>query len=205
MFFLFFFVVIGGSLFQLFGTLTYVRSNSMFYSAKAPERERYPDLELPHITIQMPVYREGLAGVTIPPRKPPGPTVTSIQAAIEKYEEQGGTASIFVNNGGMQTVAPELAEARKVFYEVNDIEWCPWPKDASMITIGDGDRAMNTIIEPDEERTLAAGNVRIGDLILLIDSDTRVPEDCLLYGALELHESPEVAIFQNASGVMLSI
>ena len=62
MFSLFYFVVIGGSLFQLFGPLTYVRSNSMFYSAKAPKRERYPDLELPHITIQMPVYKEGLKG-----------------------------------------------------------------------------------------------------------------------------------------------
>lgn len=62
MFSLFYFVVIGGSLFQLFGPLTYVRSNSMFYSAKAPKWERYPDLELPHITIQMPVYKEGLGG-----------------------------------------------------------------------------------------------------------------------------------------------
>ena len=62
MFSLFYFVVIGGSLFQLFGPLTYVRSNSMFYSAKAPKKERYPDLELPHITIQMPVYKEGLKG-----------------------------------------------------------------------------------------------------------------------------------------------
>lgn len=62
MFSLFFFVVIGGSLFQLFGPLTYVRSNSMYYSAKAPKWERYPDYELPHVTIQMPVYKEGLGG-----------------------------------------------------------------------------------------------------------------------------------------------
>jgi hypothetical protein len=118
---LFYFVVIGGSLFQLFGPLTYVRSNSMFYSAKAPKRERYPDLELPHITIQMPVYKEGLGGyvfslgsmihkliadllrVIIP-------TVTSLQAAIKRYEDQGGTASIFVNDDGMQTVSADLAE-----------------------------------------------------------------------------------------------
>lgn len=35
-----------------------------------------------------------------------------------------------------------------------------------------------------------------------IDCDTRVPVDCLLYGALEMHESPEVAIIQHGSGVM---
>lgn len=31
-------------------------------TAKPPKRGRYPDLELPHITIQMPVYKEGLKG-----------------------------------------------------------------------------------------------------------------------------------------------
>jgi hypothetical protein len=36
------------------------------------------------------------------------------------------------------------------------------------------EQAMKTIIESDEGRTMAAGNVRIGDIILLIDSDTRV-------------------------------
>jgi hypothetical protein len=36
------------------------------------------------------------------------------------------------------------------------------------------DEAMKSIIESDEGRTLAAGNVRVGEIILLIDSDTRV-------------------------------
>jgi hypothetical protein len=35
-----------------------------------------------------------------------------------------------------------------------------------------------------------------------IDCDTRVPVDCLIYGALEMRESPEVAIIQHGSGVM---
>jgi hypothetical protein len=35
-------------------------------------------------------------------------------------------------------------------------------------------KALDTIIEQDEGRTLASGNVRIGDIILIIDSDTRV-------------------------------
>ena len=36
------------------------------------------------------------------------------------------------------------------------------------------DEAMKTVIESDEGKTLAAGNVRIGEVILIIDSDTRV-------------------------------
>jgi hypothetical protein len=38
------------------------------------------------------------------------PTVTTLLAAIQHYEAQGGTASIFVNDDGMQLVKPELAE-----------------------------------------------------------------------------------------------
>lgn len=41
-----------------------------------------------------------------------------------------------------------------------------------------------------------------GDIILLIDSDTRVPVDCFMDAALEMTESPQVAIIQHASGVM---
>lgn len=48
----------------------------------------------------------------------------------------------------------------------------------------------------------AGGNIRMGDLILLIDSDTRVPVDCFLDAASEFHHSPMVAIIQHQSGVM---
>lgn len=36
----------------------------------------------------------------------------------------------------------------------------------------------------------------------MIDSDTRVPEDCFMDAALEMTESPQVAIIQHVSGVM---
>lgn len=48
----------------------------------------------------------------------------------------------------------------------------------------------------------AKGNIRIGDYVLLIDSDTRVPKDCLLDAASEMEASPEIAILQYSSGVM---
>ncbi len=38
------------------------------------------------------------------------PTITSLLAAVKRYEAQGGTASIYVNDDGMQLVKPELAE-----------------------------------------------------------------------------------------------
>jgi hypothetical protein len=70
-----------------------------------------------------------------------------------------------------------------------------------------------------DPRATADGNIRIGEFILIVDSDTQVvnlfscqqdssgltfvqPVDCLLYGAAEMFLSPEVAIVQHATGVM---
>lgn len=55
-----------------------------------------------------------------------------------------------------------------------------------------------------EEKPIAwaAGDVRIGQFILIIDSDTRVPEDCFADAVSEMAESPDVAIIQHVSGVM---
>jgi hypothetical protein len=221
----------------------------------APKIGRFPDYELPHITIQMPVYKEGLKNVIIP-------SINSLVTAIKHYEAQGGTASIFVNDDGMQLVSPDQAEARKAFYEIHHIGYASRPshnvtykdekgkekplakddpsyferkgqfKKASNMnycldfslrvdeeferllleecrTRGCGqeeltvdeemeiyDSARNVIIEADDGKTWADGDCRIGELILIIDSDTRVPEDCLVYAALEMHESPEVALLQ---------
>ncbi|BGP57371.1 hypothetical protein JCM8202_005788 [Rhodotorula sphaerocarpa] len=49
----------------------------------------------------------------------------------------------------------------------------------------------------------ASGNVRVGELILIIDSDTRVPIDCFIDAASEMHYSPECSIIQHVSDVMI--
>jgi hypothetical protein len=58
------------------------------------------------------------------------------------------------------------------------------------------------VLEELNGRAWAAGNIRVGDYILIIDSDTRVPKDCFLDAASEMEQSPEVAIIQFSSGVM---
>jgi hypothetical protein len=45
----------------------------------------------------------------------------SVLAAVQFYEEQGGTASVFINDDGMQCIQPELAEARRQYYRENGI------------------------------------------------------------------------------------
>jgi cellulose synthase/poly-beta-1,6-N-acetylglucosamine synthase-like glycosyltransferase len=63
------------------------------------------------------------------------------------------------------------------------------------------ERALKEVLEEDG-RAWADGNIRIGDYILIIDSDTRVPADCLLDAVSEMEQSPDVGIMQFSSGVM---
>ncbi|KAL1844466.1 hypothetical protein VTK73DRAFT_2464 [Phialemonium thermophilum] len=250
---IFFFQSLVSNLFQIFGPISAVTSNSKFYSGKPPRRLDRDAHRLPHVTFQMPVYKEGLHGVI-------RPTVVSLKAAISTYEMQGGTANIFVNDDGMQLIGEDEAQARRDFYDEHNIGWvarpphCPKPdpekgerrflrrgkfKKASnmnyalhvsnrvedKLALVDRSRAtapesggggvwtqeheerayrqcLAEVLEEDEGRTWAEGNIRVGDYILLIDSDTRVPRDCLLDAVSEMEQSPDVAIMQFSSGVM---
>ncbi|KAJ9639144.1 uncharacterized protein PV06_09197 [Exophiala oligosperma] len=235
----FFFMTVCTTIAQLVGPVKQVFQNSKFYSAVPTKRLRD---NLPHVTIQCPVYKEGLDTVIIP-------TVVSVNKAISTYELQGGSASIFVNDDGMQLIPEEEARRRVQFYEDNNIGWVARPKHAPngdsngqnvFVRAGKFKKASNmnyclsvssrvedkmaevertpnwtqededqlyssafeAIIKEDQGRTWGAGNIRMGDFILIIDSDTRVPEDCLLDAVSEMTATPEVAIIQFMSGVL---
>ncbi|KAH7633790.1 glycosyl transferase family group 2-domain-containing protein [Sordaria sp. MPI-SDFR-AT-0083] len=240
---LFFFQTLAGNLFQVFGPISSIDNNSKYYSGKPPQRLDRHLHTLPHVTFQMPVYKEGLAAVI-------KPTVVSVKQAISTYEMQGGTANIFVNDDGMQLISDEEAQARRDFYDEHNIGWVARPPHNPKPNLEDGEtvflrrgkfkkasnmnyalhtsnrveeklstinrisnwtndhetaayqQCLNEVLREDEGRTWAEGNIRVGDYILLIDSDTRVPSDCLLDAVSEMEQSPEVAILQFASGVM---
>jgi membrane glycosyltransferase len=237
---LFFYQAAVTGIIQLFGPISQLAANTKFYSGIAPKRLHADLVTLPHVTIQCPVYKEGLQAVI-------EPTVHSIKAAISTYEMQGGTANIFINDDGMQLISDDEARARQDFYDEHNIGWVArprhdpkgehgpaftrrgkfkkasnmnyalWvsnrvedkmaetPKHANWANEDEAEsyvRALNEVVEEDEGRTWADGNVRLGDYILLIDSDTRVPTDCLIDAASEMHQSPQVAILQYASGIM---
>ena len=84
------------------------------------------------------------------------------------------------------------------------------------------EKALKEVLVEDG-RAWADGNIRVGDYILIsefrafppcptpspkarsnrsVDSDTRVPADCLLDAVSEMEQSPEVGIMQFSSGVM---
>lgn len=233
---LFFVIVVFGNIFQTFGPVTSIKTNSRFYSAIKPSlaHARALGFRPPPITIQMPIYTESLEGVI-------KPTVTSLKAAISYYESHGGTARIFINDDGMAIRSAEENQEFHDFYHNNQIGWVSRPKHnhEGFVRKGKFKKASNMnfalnisnkvedklqslvdsrfekeeAITEDQEasmyqealesvlaadpRAKAGGNIRMGEIILIVDSDTRVPEDCLMYGAAEMFLSPEVAIIQR--------
>jgi hypothetical protein len=114
--------IIVGCLFELIGPVGQLRLNSKYYSGTSPRRLCNTDKPLPHITVQCPIYTEGLHGVI-------EPTIKSIEAAISTYEMQGGSANILVHDDGMQAGMTERnMEMRKNFYEQHNIGWIARPR-----------------------------------------------------------------------------
>ncbi|OSD04757.1 hypothetical protein PYCCODRAFT_1363192 [Trametes coccinea BRFM310] len=229
------------------GPVSQYHENSKYYSAVRPAPNKLVDANLPHITIEMPVYKESLT-------KTIAPSVYSLKKAIQTYARQGGTSSILVHDDGLQIISEEERQARIAFYEDHNIGWVARPphsnapdgfkragrfKKASNMNFGLtlslklerhlkyllALEAAGTQETPDEcleDRALElavqemfeesgqrwrpwasnAKALRIGEIILLVDSDTVVPEDCLRDAARELAECPEVAIIQHESDVM---
>jgi hypothetical protein len=85
LFSIFFAIVVFTNIFQTVGPIGSLKGNSRFFSAIKPNLPQCyaQGFTPPHITIQMPVYKESLAGVIIP-------TVTSLKACISHYESHGG-------------------------------------------------------------------------------------------------------------------
>lgn len=238
---LFFFQSIVGCVAQLIGPISQTERNSKYFSGQPPVRTEKIGQALPHVTIQCPVYKEGLRAVIMP-------TIESLKAAISVYEMQGGSANIFINDDGMQLLSEHDAQLRRDYYSENHIGWIARPKhnedpaSADPIFIRQGrfkkasnmnyalavssrveekladyDRSggwtqldeddayamcLQEVLDEDMGKTWAEGNIRIGDYILLIDSDTRVPTDCFIDPVTEMEQSPEVAIIQFPSGVL---
>ncbi|KAF1972617.1 hypothetical protein BU23DRAFT_580744 [Bimuria novae-zelandiae CBS 107.79] len=240
---LFFFQALVGNCAQILGCVQAMEQNTKIYSGRAPYR--LCSNNLPHVTIQMPVYKENLATVI-------APTIRSLKRAISTYEMQGGSANIFINDDGMQVISEEDAKARQDYYDSNNIGWVARPphnpdgkienkpkyfrhgkfKKASNMNFGlrvsmdleqlladpyyeflrsndDWDQQQENEIYVQEMGNLidkhgawADGNIRIGDYILLVDSDTRIPADCLLEAVSELEKCKNLAILQFSSGVM---
>ncbi|KAF9005040.1 glycosyl transferase family group 2-domain-containing protein [Cyathus striatus] len=244
---LFFALQIITNLSFIFGPVAQYHENSRYYSAIPAEPNPEVDGHLPHVTVEMPVYKESLEETI-------APSVFSLKKAMQTYARQGGTSAILVHDDGLQLISEEEREKRIAFYADHNIGWVARPphsndldgfkragrfKKASNMNYGlhlslimekhilaleksgvedvEGDgqlsleeKALELAIEELHESgdkrwkpwAKNARSLRIGDLILIVDSDTVVPEDCFRDAARELFECPEVAIIQHESDVM---
>ncbi|KAJ7470983.1 glycosyl transferase family group 2-domain-containing protein [Mycena latifolia] len=238
----FFCLQLVGNISLIIGPINQYHENSAYYSAVRPAPNPAVDNNLPHITIQCPVYKESLQETI-------APSVLSVKKAMQTYARQGGTSAIFICDDGMQLISEEDRQERMAFYANHNIGWVARPghnKDgffrkgkfkkasnmnyglavslklekhlaeleAAGVTEDDGecleDKAMHLAVEEMYEESgrrhrpwaCNGKSLRVGEIILIIDSDTIVPEDCFRDAAREMYESPDLAIIQHESDVM---
>ncbi|CAG7848461.1 SubName: Full=Uncharacterized protein {ECO:0000313/EMBL:CCA73139.1} [Serendipita indica DSM 11827] len=272
---LFFYLFVIGVVTQSIGPVAQFHQNSKYYSAVKPAPNPAVDRKLPHITIQMPVYKESLTETI-------APSCESLKKAMQTYARQGGTSCIMICDDGMQLIEPAEAAERKQYYADHGIGWIARPRHSSNpdgfkragrfkkasnmnyalkislkleehlarflsderavanarmqaqlakaaereqgITNGhsawadeeeEGEESLEELAlrAAMDEVYAESGNrfqpwgaggkaLRVGELILIVDSDTIVPEDCLRDAAREMAESPELGVIQHESDVM---
>lgn len=215
---------------QLLFPVSQMHKNSLYYSSirsKPLPKER----ELPHFTIHMPCYKEGLQSVLVP-------SLRSVYAAVEAYRARGGTVNVVISEDGLRLLDQKEAEERMRVYESLECGWIARPahgadgyerrgrfKKASNLNFTYTfsleveevlleltktknrseqelyDEALSMVLERRNGSTWASGDIRMGDYILLIDSDTRMPVECLIDAANEMERSPDVGALQHCSGI----
>ncbi|KAJ7704828.1 glycosyl transferase family group 2-domain-containing protein [Mycena rosella] len=225
--FLFFALQVVTTISFVIGPVAQYHENSRYYSAIHPEANPQVDAALPHVIVELPVYKE------------------SLEETI-----------IFVHEDGLQLVSLQVRAKRIAFYADHNIGWVVRPphdnaprgfkcagrfKKASNMNHGlalslkmkvqlaalearersgeisfadEGvcieDRALELAVEQVYEETgrrwkpwaSNGRSCRVGDVILIVDSNTIVPEDCFRDAARELAQCPDVAIIRHESDAM---
>ncbi|CAM9426416.1 unnamed protein product [Phaeothamnion confervicola] len=198
------------------GPVAHMQQNSKYFSAVPCPR---PDV-LPKITIQMPVYKESLPETILP-------TIQSLTTAILHYKKVGGEANLLVCDDGLQLISQEERDARLYAYKKHGVSYVARPENSKRERKGLFKKAsnmnysLNVALRVEElcdregasdpvaalelvkaefaHEFLGAGDVRIGEVILLVDSDTRIPEDCLAKVSGEFALYGEVGFLQCKS------
>ncbi|PBK61701.1 hypothetical protein ARMSODRAFT_1025432 [Armillaria solidipes] len=117
------------------GPIAHYHVNSKYYSAIPPLPNDDIDNHLPHITIQMPVYKENLDSVL-------DPSFNSIKRAMRTYARQGGTSSIFVNDDGLRVISLADRDDRIAYYATHGIAWVARPRHGYTERTGDIEKGL---------------------------------------------------------------
>uniref|UniRef100_A0A7S0PX07 Glycosyltransferase 2-like domain-containing protein n=1 Tax=Asterionellopsis glacialis TaxID=33640 RepID=A0A7S0PX07_9STRA len=205
---------------SIFGSWRNIQKNSKYHSAFPPP----VPAELPPVCVQMPVYKESFDETILP-------SLISIYRAIDYYTAMGGDAHMFVNDDGLQLIDEKEREERIRFYHENEIAYIARPSHDILKRHGLFKKASNMnfclnfaidvqkaeeefglskqeaiqhVIDARPYPVLAGGPIGIGtvEYVLLVDSDTRVPEKCLYQTVGEFVITPTLGFIQHTMSVL---
>jgi len=218
----FFFATVASGIVYIIVPSTWFKNNSRVYSSFAPARPDGRLLDfLPHITVEVPVYKESFIETI-------RPTLESAMAAIRAYSARGGSADILIHDDGMVFISPEEQDQRKTFYANNSISWVARPgknragrfKKASNMNFGlrliknlnkacleHPERPRDEILQEMCVRGgfQAGGILNLGEYVILLDSDSRVPVNCMERAAYEMETSPDIGYIQFVTTPMQTV
>lgn len=181
--------------YKLIMNLTIFRSNSKYYSGLEIPNIFLLNRSFPHLTIQLPVYKEDMEN-TIQPT-----LISALQEAERYTRETDSICNIIVCDDGYNLISDEEREKRYKFYYENNIGFTARPHPSKHIRQGrfkkagnlnfslnfsannsiNNDTETNEKINREKEKmknigAVFEGNLMYGSYIFLIDSDTRFPQ-----------------------------
>ena len=223
-----------GALAQIFMPIKQMDENTLYYSGKAPVRLRgnlphitivmpvykeslkgvlAPTIESLQIAIQTYELQGGTANILVCEDGLQLVDEAERNSRVEYYAQNdcGWVARHPDNRAGRFKKSSNMNLTKAMSLRVEEMMDAERPTDEAALenwTQHDEDKiyydCFQRAIEEHEGRTWGSGNIRIGEYILLVDSDTRIPIDSFLDAVSEMEQSPEVAILQHSSGTFLS-
>ena len=209
----FYFSMIVNSVFNIIIPPGWITQNSRYYSHTKDKIIRY---QLPHITIQIPVYKESFS-------KTIKPTIESVLRACDEYRRTNrGSANIFINDDGLMLLSQRERDERITYYKSRkEISYIARPpenrtgrfKKASnmnfclrqlfkVIRMSERDKVNdhNIVLQKyADEYGFLAGTVdrlMIGKYILILDSDSRLDPTCFIYLINEMESDKTLGFVQ---------
>lgn len=151
---------------------------------------------LPPIIIQIPVYKESLENVI-------KYTCKYVDAALKAYQDIGGYCKVIICDDGLQCISEDDREKRAAFYRQCGYTYVGRPphnrpgifKKASNLNYTYN--ISETGIIPDDAILYGDFHIPRNALILLLDSDTVVPENCICDTVGEFILDPELPYTQH--------
>ena len=187
-------IIMGG--YKVFMDLSRFQTNSKYYSGLEIPDSFLQGRVYPHLTIQLPVYKEDLENTIAPTLK------NALREAKRYTKETGAYCNIIVCDDGFALISDEEREKRRAFYRANGIGYTARPSPAKYKRNGRFKKAGNlnfsmnfsgvTTRSQTESSSLDPlfkefkrvvelgaqfeGHIKYGSYIFLVDSDTRLPE-----------------------------